>query len=189
MESSLVRTGMVLLVVAALAGVRAASGFAGPVPSCKQAFLAASFGGEAATQSLLGTATVANLGSTPCLLSGRPAIALRGGPPEEVLAEQAMDTATEFPGTRFYAQLLLRPGAAASVRFQWTNWCNPQANGSPGAADLRGSRPSRVRMTIGSDTRGLVASVSGGLSTLYLPVCVNPAQPSVLYVSLWTPGP
>ena len=176
---------LALATLAGLAGWHAAPGDAAlAVAPCRASALSASFGGQGATESLLGAVDVINRGHAACRLSGRPAIALPGGSPGEVLRERAMDTSAMFPGTRFSSTLVLGPGRAAAVRFQWANWCSPRATGPPGAS-AGGRRPSRVLVRIAGDAHPIVASVSGGLRSLYLPVCNDPAAPSSLLVSLW----
>ena len=180
-----------LIVPAALAALAAAwlaprAGATG-VPSCVPAELSASFGGQGATQSLLGTITVTNHGRAACRLSGRPAIAMRGGPPHELLREQAMNTAVGDPGERYSATILLAPGRLASVLFQWFNWCDPQSKAPPTSAAAGGRRPSQVLVTLGPGARAIVATVPQ-LRTMYLPVCGDPGAPSAISVSLWMRG-
>lgn len=155
------------------------------VAPCRASTLSASFGGQGATESLLGEVAVVNRGRAACRVSGRPAIALPGGSPGEVLRERAMDTSTMFPGTRFSSTLVLGPGRAAAADFQWANWCNHRAKGPPGAGALEGRRPSRVLVRTAGDARPTVASIRGGLRSLQVPVCNDPAAPSSLSVSLW----
>jgi hypothetical protein len=55
------------------------------------------FGGQGATQSLLGGVTVTNHGRETCRLTGRPTIAMRDGSPQEGLNERAMNTTAFVP--------------------------------------------------------------------------------------------
>jgi hypothetical protein len=155
-------------------------------PLCIPANLSATFGGQGATQSLLGAVTVTNHGRGACILAGRPTIAMRGGSPHEVLRERAMDTAALIPSARFSATLLLDPGYSGSAAFQWFNWCNPLASALSTGTTAEGRRPSQVRVTVAEGTHAIVATVLGGLRALYVPVCGAPRHASVLYVSLWT---
>jgi Protein of unknown function (DUF4232) len=155
-------------------------------PLCIPVNLSATFGGQGATQSLLGAVKVTNHGRGACRLAGRPTIAMRGGSPHEVLSERAMNTAALIPSARFSATLLLDPGHSASAAFQWFNWCNPLANALPTSTAAEGRRPSQVRVTVAVGTHAIVATVLGGLRALYPPVCGAPRHASLLYVSLWT---
>lgn len=184
--SRLLLAAIALTATAALAAERATHS-AAAVPSCAPASLSASFGGQGATQSLLGGVTVTNHAQTACRLSGRPLIAMRGGSPGEVLREQATDKLGP-PGERFSVTLVLDPRHTAAVWFQWLNWCNPRAKGPPGAAAIAGKRPTAVLVRIAPGARQIVASVSGGLSRLDLPVCGDPSEPSQISVSLWSAG-
>ena len=186
-------------ILAAVIGTHAAAAGAGraanaslearratPPPLCAPAALSATFGGQGATQSLLGGVTVTNHGRGACRLARRPTIAMRGGPPHEKLSERAMNTTASMPGTRFSATVLLDPGHSASAAFQWFNWCTPPANATPSDGAAEGRRPSQVVVSLAAGSRGIVTAVRGGLRALYLPVCVAPRRRSVLYVSLWT---
>jgi hypothetical protein len=174
----------------ALMGTQAAAGAgrALQAPPCVPAKLSATFGGQGATQSLLGGVTVTNHGRGTCRLTGRPTIAMHDGSPREGLNERAMNTTALFPGEPFHATLLLDAGHSASARFQWFNWCNPRSSTRTTSTAVEGRRPSQVLVTIAAGTHGIVATVEGGLQALYLPVCFAPHQPSTLYVSLWTTG-
>jgi hypothetical protein len=176
------------VIFGALASTRAAAGAAVEAPSCAPASLTATFGGQGATQSLLGGVTVTNDGRRACRLAGRPTITIRGGSPGEVLSERAMNTAALIPNERFGATLLLGRGHSPTADFQWFNWCNPQAHAAPTSTAAEGRRPLQVRVSLATGAAGIVATVRGGLHALYLPVCGAPRQPSLLYVSLWTTG-
>ena len=179
--------GLVALVVVVGSMVVAAPGSAAAVAPCAASAAAASFGGQGATQSLVGAVTVTNHGRTACRLSGRPVIAMRGGSPHEVLRERALNTALMWPGERISATILLSPGRSASAMFQWFNWCDPQAHAPPTSSAAGGSRPSQVLVTLAPGSRALIASVPK-LRTMYLPVCGDPSAPSQIDVSLWTAG-
>jgi hypothetical protein len=183
----LVRAAVGVLAAVALAGAGAAQGSAATVPLCTASAVSASFGGQGATQSLLGTVTVTNHGRAACRLSGRPAIAMRGGSRHELLRERAMDTARMWPGQRFSATIALASGRSASVLFQWFNWCNPQAKAPPTSTAAGGRRPSQVLVTVAPGSGALIASVPQ-LRTMYLPVCGDPGAPSEINVSLWMAG-
>ena len=156
------------------------------VPACAPAQLSATFGGEGATQTLLGGVTITNHGRAGCQLIGRPTITMRGGSPHEQLAEHAMNTAALFPGAHFSTSILLDPGDSASVRIQWSNWCNPTARTNPtSGAPAEGRRPTQILVAVAANTRAITASVSGGLHTELLPICVAPKLPSWIDVSLW----
>ncbi len=180
-----------LVATAALATLAAAwlaprAGATG-VPSCMPAQLSASFGGQGATQSLLGGVTVTNHGRAACRLSGRPVITFAGGSPHELLREQAMKPAPEDPVEHYSATIVLAPGRSASVFFQWFNWCDPQSKAPPTSAAAGGRRPSHVLVTLRPGARAIVATVAQ-LRTMYLPVCGDPGAPSAISVSLWTRG-
>jgi hypothetical protein len=186
-SSRLVRAAIALLAAVALAGAGAAPGSAATVPLCTAPAVSASFGGQGATQSLLGWVTVTNHARAACRLSGRPAIAMRGGSPHELLRERAIGTAVMWPGQRFSATIVLAPGRSASVLFQWFNWCNPKAEAPPTGTAAGGRRPSRVLVTLAPGSRALIASVPQ-LRTMYLPICGDPGAPSQISVSLWMAG-
>ncbi len=183
------RWTVAVVMTGALISTSAAAGAAVQAPSCAPANLAATVGGQGATQSLLGGVTVTNHGRHACRLAGRPTIAMPGGSPGEVLSERTMNTATLIPNTRFDATLLLDPGHSATADFQWFNWCNPQAHAPPTSTAAEGRRPSQVRVALAAGAAGIVATVRAGLHALSLPVCGAPRQPSLLYVSLWATGP
>ena len=154
---------------------------------CAPATLSATFGGEGATQSLLGSIAVTNRGRVTCRLTGRPAIAMRGGPPREVLIDRPMDTAVMFPGTRFSVTVMLGPGRSATARFQWVNWCNPGAPATTPSNQAEGRRPSQVLVAVAPGAAQISATRVGGLpSLLGVPVCNARHDPSVIYVSLWS---
>ena len=178
---------MVLLAAAALAGAPAAPGSADTAALCTAASVSASFGGQGSTQSLLGAVTITNHGRAACRLSGRPAIAMRGGSPHELLRERAMNTPVMWPGQRFDTTIVLAPGRSASVRFQWFNWCNPQAKAPPTTTAAEGRRPLQVLVTLAPGSPALTASVPQ-LRTIYLPICGAPSAPSQINVSLWMAG-
>lgn len=98
-----------------------------------------------------------------------------------------MNTAALFPGERVSTSVLLKPGHAASVRFQWSNWCNP-AHPSVTSTASEGRRPTQILVALAPGARGIVATIPGGLHRLYLPVCIAPGTPSRIAVSLWTTG-
>ena len=155
-------------------------------PACAPAQLSATFGGQGATQTLLGGVTITNHGRAGCRLSGRPTITMRGGSPHEQLAEHAMNTAALFPGAHFSTTILLDPGRSASVRIQWSNWCNPTAQANPtSGAPAEGRRPTQILVAVAANTRAIRATVSGGLHAEILPICVAPKLPSWIDVSLW----
>jgi len=186
-----VKLARTLIVPATLAALAAAplaprAGAAG-VPSCAAAQVSASFGGQGATQSLLGSVIVTNRAAAACLLSGRPVITFAGGPPHEVLREQATKPALEDPVERYSATIVLAPRHSASVLFQWFNWCDPQSKAPPTSAAAGGRRPSQVLVTLRPGAPAIVATVAQ-LRTMYLPVCGDPGAPSTISVSLWTPG-
>jgi hypothetical protein len=198
--ASLKGSAVAVAMLGGLIGTQTASG-AGPAghspavarhatraPRCVPANLSATFGGQGATQSLLGAVRVTNHGRGACTLHGRPTIAMRGGSPHEALLERAMNTAALIPRERFSTTLIVDPGHSASAAFQWFNWCDPQANASPTSTAAEGGRPSQIRVRLAAGTRAIVATVLGGLGALYLPVCGAPRHPSLLYVSLWTAG-
>jgi hypothetical protein len=102
------------------------------------------------------------------------------------LEEQAMNTAALFPGQHFKTTVLLAPGRSASVRIQWSNWCNPTAQANPtSGAFVEGQRPTQILVAVAVNTRAIRATVSGGLHAELLPICVAPKRPSWIDVSLW----
>jgi hypothetical protein len=155
-------------------------------PVCAPAQLSATFGGQGATQTLLGGVTITNHGRAGCRLIGRPTITMRGGSPHEQLEEHAMNTAALFPGEHFSTTVLLNPGRSASVRIQWSNWCNPTARANPtSGAPAEGRRPTQILIAVAANTRAIRATVSGGLHAELLPICGAPNRPSTMDVSLW----
>jgi hypothetical protein len=188
-------SSVVLLVLGVLAVVQRADAAphsvavghrATAAPMCASAQLSATFGGQGATQTLLGSVTITNHGRAGCRLSGRPTITMRGGSPHERVEQRAMNTAALFPGEHFSTTILLNPGRSASVRIQWSNWCNPTARTNPtSGAPAEGRRPTQILVTVAANTGAITATVSGGLHAEYLPICIASNRPSRMDVSLW----
>jgi hypothetical protein len=92
-------SAVAVAMLGALIATQAAAGAGRAVqaPRCVPAKLSAMFGGQGATQSLLGGVTVTNHGRETCRLTGRPTIAMRDGSPQEGLNERAMNTTAFVP--------------------------------------------------------------------------------------------
>jgi len=182
-----------LRVGCAAAGSAAALALAASAPqahsapsACQASSLAASFGGQGATQAVVGGLTISNNGTTACRETGHPTIAMRTLDSTETLRELPWSSSA-FPGTHFSSSVLIRPHHSASVRIRWMNWCDSHAprSSSPGNA-ARGKRPSQILVTIAVGTRPISASVPGGLRKLGLPDCIAPSRPSTIEITLWT---
>jgi hypothetical protein len=154
--------------------------------ACPASSLSASFGGQGATQAIVGGLTITNSGKTACRVTGHPAIAMRTGSSMETLDELPWSSSA-FPGTDFSRSVLLTPDRSASVRIRWMNWCDPKApRSSPPGNAAPGKRPSQILVTVAPGTRPISASVPGGLRRLGLPDCIVPSRPSTIEVTLWT---
>ena len=135
------------------------------------------FGGQGATQGIVGGLTVTNKGTAACRVTGRPTIAMRTGGSTDTLRELPWNSSA-FPGRLFSNSALLRLHHSASVRVRWMNWCDPKG--------AQGKQPSQVLITIAPGTRPISASVTGGLRQLGLPECIAPGRRSTIEVTLWT---
>lgn len=154
--------------------------------ACPASSLSASFGGQVATQAIVGGLTITNSGKTTCRVTGHPAIAMRTGSSTATLGELPWSSSA-FPGTYFSSSVLLRPDRSASVRIRWMNWCDPKApRSSPPGNAARGKRPSQILVTVAAGTRPISASVPGGRRRLGLPDCIAPSRASTIEVTLWT---
>jgi hypothetical protein len=176
-------------VVAALAGAAAAFTDAGA--PCSSARLGATLSGQGESQSTVGVITVTNHETVACRLAGRPTVTMPDGPPHEKLLERSLG-ASVFPQTVFRRTVLVAARHSESVRFRWTNWCNPGAlRSSPAAGSaVEGKRPSRILLRVSPDTQPITAEVRGGVGLLVLPRCLVPSNPaSTMFVSLWTTSP
>jgi hypothetical protein len=145
--------------------------------ACQPSSLSAGFGGQDATQAIVGALTVTDTGTTACRVTGRPTIAMQIGASTRTLRELSWRSSA-FPGTHFSSSVLLRPHYSASVRTRWMNWCDPSG--------AQRKRPSRVVATITPAPRPISTTVTGGLRELRLPDCVAPGRPSTIEVTLWT---
>jgi Protein of unknown function (DUF4232) len=171
---------------AALALAASATSARSAASACQASSLSASFGGQGATQAIVGALTITNNGETACRVTGHPAIAMRTAGSTETLHELAWSSSA-FPGTHFSSSVLLRPRDSASVRIRWMNWCDPKVSrSSPPGNTARGKRPSQILVTVAPGTRPISASVTGGLRQLGLPDCIVPGRPSTIEVTLWT---
>lgn len=174
-------TAVVLAFVASAASAHSAPAV------CQASVLSASFGGQGATQTIVGALTLTNIGTSSCRLTGRPLISMRTGETAETLHERPWNSSV-FPAAHFSNTILLSPRRSASVRFQWQNWCNPNPRSSPlSGNDVEGRRPSQILVTIAPGAPPISANVPGGLRHLALPRCLVPDRPaSSIYVTLWT---
>ena len=181
------RVGCAAAGSAAALALAASATTAHSAPSaCQASSLSASFGGQGATQAIVGGLTITNNGKTACRVTGHPAIAMRTGGSTETLGELPWSSSA-FPGTHFSSSVLLRPHHSASVRIRWMNWCDPKApRSSPPGNAAQGKRPSQILVTVAPGTRPISASVPGGLRQLGLPDCIVPSRPSTIEVTLWT---
>ena len=181
------RSGCAAAAGAAALALAASAALAHSAPrACPASSLSASFGGQGATQAIVGGLTIANSGKTACRVTGHPAIAMRTGSSTQILGELPWSSSA-FPGTDFSSTVLLRPHRSASVRIRWMNWCDPKApRSSPPGNAARGKRPSQILVTVAPGTRPISVSVPGGLLRLGLPACMVPSRPSTVAVTLWT---
>ena len=154
--------------------------------ACPASSLSASFGGQGATQAIVGGLTVTNSGKTACRVTGHPAIAMRTGSSTQILGELPWSSSA-FPGTDFSSTVLLRPHRSASVRIRWMNWCDPKApRSSPPGNAARGNGRRRSLSRSPRERGQSAQAFPGGLLRLGLPDCMVPSRPSTIAVTLWT---
>jgi hypothetical protein len=130
-------------------------------PPCTPGRLGATAGWEGATGSLAGWVRFTSREGAGCSLRGYPTI--------QLLDQQgrALPTRTGRDGRSQATWVLVRPGAAATVAFVWSNWCGPQ----PG--------PVGVRVTL-PDGGTLVPTIAAGTPRGLAARCDAPGAPSSL---------
>jgi hypothetical protein len=130
-------------------------------PACKAGRLGTTAGWEGATGSLVGSVRFTGRGGAVCALNGYPTIQLLDQ------HGRVLPTRMGRYGRSQATGVLVRPGAAATVRFRWSNWCGPQ----PGLVGLRVTLP-------GGGT--LVPTIAGGTPRELTARCDAPGAPSSL---------
>lgn len=147
--------------------------------SCGSGQLRATAMMQGAAGSLVGVIDIANFSSTRCTLQGRPALTLLDQNLRPITTGIAFTRAPAgwvvdgSPRPSGWPVVTLRPGDAASVRIQWTNWCRS------GRAPL---------WRVGIPGSGAV-DVIAGLDSVSPPPCNGPGQPSTIAVGPFEPGP
>jgi hypothetical protein len=107
------------------------------ISSCTTGQLRVDASLEGAMGSVLGGILVSNYSSTKCTLTGYPSVALVGADLAtitsgyEVRRTEPQWKADHLAKPARWPVVTLRPGAAASVRFQWSNWCGSGSDASP----------------------------------------------------------
>ena len=98
---------------------------ASPVPSCTAAHLRATGSWQGATNSMLGTIFVTNVGTSPCSLRGYLAPTLRDGNGKAlpVAVRHAGPTLLPRPVQHPKAVVLAPSTEGAYFLIQWWNWC------------------------------------------------------------------
>jgi hypothetical protein len=97
------------------------------VALCVSSQLSMKIGGQAATQTVVGGAIVANTsGSTCSLPPGRPFVRITSNGRTMRVGEAGPGSFASGTSTR-----MLGPGAKAFVAIRWGNWCGPRASGRP----------------------------------------------------------
>jgi hypothetical protein len=149
------------------------------VSACTAAGLRATASMQGAAGSREGTIALTNGSGEACTLDGTPTITLldenlnpitsgiafgRSSPGWEV------DASPTPPG---WPVVTLQPGAAASVRILWSNWC----------PDGRATPTWRIEVPGGGTVD------VGGLDAAGPPPCNGPSQPSTIEVGPFEPGP
>jgi Protein of unknown function (DUF4232) len=130
-------------------------------PACTADRLHATAGWEGAGGSLAGWVRLTSRDRARCQLRGYPAIQLLDQ------HHRALPTSTGRTGPSQATGVLVRPGAAATVTFVWSNWCGPR----PGRLGLRVTLP-------GGGT--LVPAVQAGTPRGLAARCDAPGAPSTL---------
>lgn len=144
------------MLVLALALVVAAA------PGCRPGSLTAEASFQGATGSLLGGLEVMNVGPKPCALPERPTVRLSW-------AGKTLNVRRVQLAARPVALRLLKPGAKAFARLQWSNWCG---------ADMGMFRP-RLLVTLGRVPAVLRVELHAPVTA---PRCDSSYEPSTLAV-------
>lgn len=137
-------------------------------PACTAGRLHATAGWQGATGSLAGWVRVTSREGVSCSLRGYPAIQLLDQ------HNRALPTTTGRHGRSQVTAVLVRPGAAATVAFVWSNWCGP----NPGRLGLRVTLPGRGT---------LVPAVEVGTPRVLTARCDAPGGPPTLSRGPFTP--
>lgn len=144
----------------------------GSARACQSGQLALVAGGwGGATGSMAGGATVLNVSSDVCLVSGTPALELR-----DATGKVIADGEAAAPGDT----VVLAPGAVANVTTVWRNWCKEPP-----------SRPLSIRVSLDDPKVRLTAEVVdwdssgvGGSESSSLPRCDVETAPSTIVAPL-----
>ncbi len=132
-------------------------------PLCDAADLRATMTGDAGVGQRYGTITATNIAAGPCVLGGVPAVNLRDGHGDRLIAGQP-ESGVPITTVR------LDPGQGATLDLHWSNWCNGAVTGTPNAT-----------VTFAGDNGSL-----DGLTGIGVPPCLSdPAGTSTLRVKPW----
>ena len=129
--------------------------------------------------SVEGAILVSNLSSATCTLQGYPGFLLYDANGDRIasgFAKQASDPqwkADRLPKPPGWPVVTLKPGAVASVRLRWTNWCASGASAAP-VWDL-------IVPNSGHDPVYAVDAISP-------PPCNGPSMPSTIWVGPFEPA-
>jgi hypothetical protein len=160
--------------VAVLAvGADAAAGAAPDVPACAARHLAADFGMQGATGSIVGPLRVRNVGRRSCRIGGRPRVRILTRP-RAILWIVPIAGAPHRPFGDERTVSVLAPGRRASAFLIWSNWCGAWPTGA-----------ARYRRLVLEATLGTGATLRLPFRT-YGPRCDFPRRPSTLSVSPFT---
>jgi hypothetical protein len=123
---------------------------------------------QGATGSMLGTVRLRNVSQTRCALGGRPAVTITSPAGARFPTRERAFAPNGAGGGRLET---LRPGRAALLALQWTNWCGAWS-GRAGSARVLSFQ---------------LALTNGGRLTLHVltgrPRCDRRSAPSRLFVS------
>jgi hypothetical protein len=144
-----------------------------PPPPCPASALRAVLSLDGAAGSVLGSIEVENVGDAPCLLRGRPHIAILGSGGTRLAVEQVptqpwwrVDRSGRPEG---WPVVILRPGDTARIRVRWSNWCG-------------GGRAVRWRIDLPDRAGSVLASGT------WAPGCAGPGQRSTVEVGPLEPA-
>jgi uncharacterized protein DUF4232 len=146
-------------------------------PLCRASQLSLSVGGQGATQMTLGGAVLANTSSRACSLpTGRPFVRITWQGKPLTVREPVPVPGSIQSGAPAH---VLAPRSKALISMEWGNWCGRNAYGNVPHAGPRTSAP-KVPPTFQLRFRQGLALTGPGLG---IPTCVDPGEPSFLYVS------
>ena len=111
------------------------------------------------------TVVLTNEGSSPCVLSGIPSVALlaAGGHP--------LSVSTAAPSHSQSNPVLVAPGASGDLIFYWSNWCGAP----PGPLD--------VAVTPAGSASAVTGPFDGPPNYDYVPTCLDASQASTVMVT------